>query len=309
MSHKLPDRAKQKLVKILNRIENSIFDEDDISEMLRYIRPFSKQHPIIWEFACFIAHTEERSIGVFKAKMDFVYSNLLFANFSAISISKQLNIFEIEENIFKSVILNNLKTIDEKYIIEGSGFIRKQAIKFITESYVKNKKNYVLKANINILNNVQKIIQSIFGLIDTTEIIDNDETIKQLTQTLLIVAPLLESKFSIKHIIEKNKDDIILCLMCLLHSHEFQLFDNSIANCELILLSDNTDKKLFLSLQAKVHLEKIAITWSTMSLKNSIYEYLQIDERYTLDSQKSYKLTAFNAVRDHVGQLRIKSLF
>lgn len=301
-------KNKEKLKLICEKLKSSTFDEDDISSLLLLIRPYSKQYIYIWELACFIAHAEERDKGIIHKEMDYVYSILVYGKLIKSESSKSLNFSVVDENIFNIYILEGTKRLSSDLLTDLK-MSREQASTFVKNSYeLKNKKYYLKSQNKN-FNALFKIFGSLGCTLAPKPIINETDVISQLSKVLKEVNSDLNLDYNINEIISKSKNDILVAIVCLLHSCQFKLFDNTVSECKLDLKYDFSKRqKWTLSIYAIVNFgSENAISWPIIEIYNDIENVIPIlkDITPTPEEDLFIELEGYNAKRMEDGYLKI----
>lgn len=304
MEPRLSPRSKQKVLEILLKMEKSDFDEFDISELLRYIRPFSKKHILVWELACFIAHTEERSQGIVQEQLDETYANLIYGKLIKSDSSQELNIFQMDEKLFKAIFISGINNADINILKSQTNLNKKEALKIIRESYIEKDKIYKFTLFRN-LPLILKILNCRFSKLGHSQILINNSNLKiQLTKCLEGISNELNGDFEIKRIVNDNFDDIKVCFMLLLHSHNFLMFDKTLSNCTLEINYNYEIMEWELALYANaVFGNNNKFCWKIMDLHKSAEHYIP---QLKNETERSFIPIHYKAVRDENGKLIIK---
>ena len=199
---------------------------------------------------------------------------------------------KIESNLFQILYKDGLDDLPEEHLIKYSGLNKREAEKFLKENYTKEDGYYYLnvlktekmisllktlpkdnsekerdleysiiagkKLIKKIRNKVDSLQKIIRGTIYYSSVFDSSDLIDEFRSNFKIV--LKEFNIKSKHIktIENNIDEILLCLMTLLHDSTFKLYDNNIASVKLCSYLDN-----------QVYNEK----GKSISKKEAIYEF------------------------------------
>jgi len=194
--------------------------------------------------------------------------------------------------------LLNLDLSSNEYLKKQTGLTVFQSKELINRSYEKKGKIYHIKSQKN-HNKLEKIINSILSLINFTASINNKDIIDQFHSALEETINILNINFNTDEIIKKNKNKILICLMCLLHSHNFILFDNNKGNCRLEI-NTNKDNKWTLYLYANV----LNISWPLMEIDEELESHIENLPEVNIFGER-FKLNGFNAIRNSQGQLVI----
>ena len=136
------EKAKSDFRIIIKRLNNKSFDEKDISDLVRSWRSYFKSQDMIWEFASFMAHREERDQGLFLYELDVRYAKLIYG---ILSPKKKFNPYKIEERLFKALFIGGLENTDNEHLKKNTGLSRTQAKNIINRFYKKKGKFYELE--------------------------------------------------------------------------------------------------------------------------------------------------------------------
>ncbi len=278
----LSDRSKSELLLILKKIENNSFNEDHIKDLLINWRPHFPKDSMIWELACFMAHTEARDRGVFHKELDSRYAKIVYGNTIGGQFNKQLYYYKIDSKLFNTLLIGGIETTDELFLIEKTGMNKIQAINEIKRLYRKDGSNFLLNPFQN-YTRFLLILDVILGMINMTAAIDNEEIIKQFKEGLKKTCEIIGiDQISLT---DENEIDILICIACLLHSHQFILFDNSEGEC-YIKPSLNQERLVEINLWAKV----LNISWPLMTISDKEMSYIP-----------EIKLNGFRLENDNIG--------
>jgi hypothetical protein len=309
----LSERGEKELRKIISKLSNNTFDEDDISRLLLFFRAEFKDQKLIWEFASFIAHPESRDQGVFHQALDVTYAKFKYIHTSNGS-DEPLNIRRIESGLYKAIVLGSLEIFPEKEIKEKLGKSKQQCLQTLKECYKKIDGVYELqsvpkfKEAINIVNLINSYYEFKYAF-------NPDSLISQFQYCLKKSSQSLSISFDAKTFLKNHRNDIILCLMCLIHSSKFKLFDKTEGHCELHLTRNMEKLKVGevewnfnLNAYVKITTKKLqggsTFSWALLGINSDVSHYLPSIE--TVDTNiLSAKLTSFNAIRNPEGKLII----
>jgi hypothetical protein len=298
---RLNERAKQDLIIIINKLEEQSFDERDISDLLRYLRPQVNKNSLLWEFASFIAHTEERTKGFIHEKLDLTYAKLIHFSKLKFETSQILNIYEISNRLYKTLVDVGLKKYSNVEFKKEAGISKEEALSILRSSYTKQSGVYKL-SNIGNAPKVLVIFLTIINTINLHTAVENNKLINELEKSLLLIIKRLNIDVSVKEIISNNREEILVCFMCLIHSHEFELYDKKIGSCVLNLVFIESENIWRLVLGAKIYLGTNYFSWPLMLLDKNVSKF--IPELSGIQDQ-NFKLEGFNAIRTIDGNLII----
>lgn len=290
---KINPKSKIELFKIFSSLESSEFDENDIKNILIHFRSIFNDQNLIWEFASFVAHKESRNRGIFHERMNVNYLKLKHIHASENKIT--FDPFIIDENIFEFLLIGSVKNLTEKILLEKTKLSRKESLNIIKNSYTKKDSKYVL-TKLNNLNSIISIAETAIGTLEASDIFNIDMLTSQFEYCLKKTSSLINYNFNTKKFIKENKYDLIFCLMCMIHSHTFRLYDGVECSCELGLLRDqiqiNSEPTWSLKVNAKVTIsykdpkKELHFVWAMMSLNNKVDDF--IPDLQSLKNTDSY---------------------
>jgi len=311
----LSERTKGDLILILSKFEKDTYNEDDIEKLLLILRAFFEGQGIIWELASFIAHPEARSKGIFQEKIDTNYAILKYQLVNNKKFeycpSKEdedlkINLFKIKSPIFKALILGGIKNYPEKKLQSDLNLNQKVCLKILNETYTVVNGYHVLKEFKNI-SIITQIFNLVFSLFQTKLILSEDKIISQFEYCFKQINLNLKLNFNYKEFLKNNAPQFLLCIICILHSRQFKLFDGKIGKCEIGLVKDDSQTSWALNLNANVDVElqkHISICWSIISLQKNVAQFVPGLENSS-DTEKILPLKYFNAIRNEEGKLVI----
>jgi len=289
--------------RIKEKIKLDTFDESDIEKLLLLLRPSSKG--IVWELASFIAHQEERTKGLFQELLDTNYA-ILKHSLEKDNKTEQINPFSIHESIYKTLIIGGIKIYPKDKIKNYTGKSNQECIKLLELSYAKKDDYYVLKdySKLPIVIILLRLSVSIFQA--DKEVFTQSDLVDQFSQNISALSKSLNLLFDKKEFQTKS-DDITICIMCILHSRQFKLYDNSVGTCEMMVSYEEASKKFSLGIWGCIEMKPyVNIMWRIFRFKGDISNYI-----YNLPvlpkEAKEYKLTCFNATRNKTGKLIIEN--
>lgn len=188
-----------------------------------------------------------------------------------------------------------------------TGKTTKDCIKLLRKSYKKNGDYFELK-NYSLLSEIVFIIglsKSVFY--SGKEVFTQEDLISQLIQSISKLSDLFSIPFNKKYI-QSQSEDIVICIMCILHSRQFKLYDDSIGVCKMGVLYEKNCLNYTLNLFGSVEVKpQVNILSSIFKFKGNLYKYIDDLPVFSLDKPTEYNLTRFSAVRDDKGQLVIRN--
>ncbi len=305
-------RSKDELISCIKKIDNSTYDEKDIVVFLRNVRPLFSDQELIWELASFIAHPEPRDRGIFHKNMDVVYAQLLYVHANV--EQRKLQLLRIEKNVFETFILGSINAFDNKKLLNKFNKNKKDCLKIVKEKYKKEGDFFVIQDMID-FNAIFPIIWMCTATMEIKKVIENQSLIKQIQYVLKELKPLLNIEYDERVIIDREKNNLIVCIMCLLHSSSLKLFDNEIGKCNIAVSKtrkiDNNNNVVegewSIELIGKMRINSIDVLYILMSLEEDISRYFKQKDLFHITEYipTPIFLHNYNAIRDEDGNLII----
>jgi hypothetical protein len=291
-------KTKFSIQKNLDSILKREFTESNIKELLIDIREFIAGNAILREMADFIAHPT-RDKGLCHSDIDLIYTKL---KFTVPPNTEKFNVTKIPQNLFDTLLIKGVTKIDDGDLVESTG-INKQKLQHII------KKNYKVRNKIAILENRYKIDEMVKGLnyllghIEIKSVFSQEEFIGALKSAISI----LQEKFKItgeySKAIEDNSNDIMICLISLLHDAKMTLFDNTVGKLFISLVGDPEMIKkeafddILIGLFVRFELEKdsfVDIVYEIIETKAKASDYI---EHFQFDKTKGFELAEIVTTR------------
>lgn len=241
-------KIKQALANCVGQIKNKTFDEDTIRTLLIVSREYlDESSGVLKELAHFIAHPI-RDRGICHAKVNNRYAKFKLADdqyhklddpaqlLTRIRTEKELSEYllggvqvdKIEAKLFEVLYFDGIQDISEKHLIKYCGMKRKQAIKLLRSSYVKQDGLYYLKAE-RFKHEIDRLQRVIRGTIEYSSVFDSTELNREVERALRKVTSVFALPSGLIPAIKDNKNDIQLCIMTLLHDSTFTFYDENTA--------------------------------------------------------------------------------
>ncbi|MBY0427108.1 MAG: hypothetical protein K2Q22_15845, partial [Cytophagales bacterium] len=188
----------------------------------------------------------------------------------------------------------------------------RDCLKIIDSNYVRESKNYKLKS-IGIFKEIAEIIDVSTRTIIFDVSFKSEVIIDQLKKILNSINKQLSLNYRISEIINESKEEILVCIICLLHSSKLRLYDGTFgdsfisASIDHNVFKTTSKKKWNLRLTGSVAINSLpfpsTFSWPIMNLEFDCSKYLPID--LVLDEIYTFNLNCFNAKRLDDGSLRI----
>ena len=296
-------KASKKLKERLETINSGTFDEDEIKLLLIEIRDYLQGESILREVCDFIAHPK-RNRGICHKRIDSRYAKQFFAkkrteeltnervfennhdkpwSFFSDQILDYIKTDTIEKNLFETIIKEGIEEIDDELFQKHYGLSRNEVKSIVSKFYIRDKNDYYLKEGISekayfFIDDLLKFIRGTFtgkSAFDQVEIeTDVINAIDRLTKELSLTVDLNEFK--------KHLPDIVVCILCIIHDTDFELFDKKIGKSYLSVhptkdgktyslgLVVNTDNFIFqiisTSIDSKDYLDNAEVELDTLSM-------------------------------------------
>ena len=308
-------KIKQRIIEI----ENGIFDEDGVKLLLIEIREKLKGETFLKEICHFVAHSD-RDKGICHKKVDVRYAkfklieentkHILNKDFIAKNKHKPERFFtdamlsyikteKIEKNLFELVILSGIEDIENDMFIKYYKLSRKQVKRLVTKSYKKDNGYYVTKTTLNqtdflFLDDILKFIR---GTITGKPAFTQKEILADFIVGLKRLSYELGYKLDLEKI-QKHKNDLIVCILSLLHDSTFKLFDGTVGSGFLSLHPRNDYSEICLMSEAG----KYFLPLITTEIKSN--DYIDMD----MKELKEYEFKSLpwnNCVRNDKGELKL----
>ncbi len=288
----------------IKKIEQDSFVEDDIKLFLIEIRDFLKDEFFLKEICDFVAHPK-RNKGICHKRIDSRYGKQKFMkeasdkmheedffnkhkdkpwSFFSEKILSYIHTERINKQLFEIIIKEGVEEIDDYLFEENYGINKNKVKKIINTSYKKEKDDYVLNKNIQgekklFIDDLLKFIRGTF----TGKAAFNQKDIEhQLLSSLNRISNKISYPICLKTI-QQNLDNVIVCILCVLHEAIFTLFDKSTAKSFLSVDKD-TNNETVLSLRAT------ASNFSFPIISTSI----KVDTYLTEDEKRKFEFNSFN---------------
>ena len=204
----LNKKSKYNLTEVLDKFVDNSFDERDVRELFRNLRPFCKNNSLIWELASFVAHTEDRTRGFVHDKMNKCYVSLLYNNIVKTSVTKSINSLEMDTKLFNVIVGNLLESVEEAEYSRWAQVSKKDAKRILKQGYTSYGKRCLIN-NPKDVNKMNRLINALFMHLDISGSLNVEELMNELYCVLQHVNNLLESSYDIREIMSRIKNDFI----------------------------------------------------------------------------------------------------
>lgn len=313
-----------KIIERIQKIENCLFDEDDIKLLLIEIREKLKGEKFLKEVCHFIAHPD-RDKGICHEKVDTRYAKLKFVEenvkkeltsefmeknkgkperFFTDTMLNYIRTEKIDARLFELLILSGINDIDNELYQKYYRLTKKQVKRLISGAYEKANGFYIIKTTltINEVHLIDDLLKFIRGTITGKPIFTGEEIFGDFIVGLKRLSTEINYRASFDKI-KKNKDDLIVCIISLLHDSTFKLFDGNIGFGFISVIS-NDDENLKLCLVTSSG----KYSFVSITTKISAKDYIDC----TSDEIKEYrfkKLPWNNCIRNRENKLKLTKYF
>lgn len=313
-----------KIIERIQKIENSLFDEDDTKLLLIEIREKLRGDKFLKEVCHFIAHPD-RDKGICHEKVDTRYAKLKFVDenvkkvltsefmeknkgkperFFTDAMLNYIRTEKIEAKLFELLILSGINDIENELYQKYYRLTKKQVRRLICGAYEKVNGYYMLKTTltINEIHLIDDLLKFIRGTITGKPIFTAEEIFVDFIVGLKRLSAEINYRTSFEKI-KKNKDDLIVCIISLLHDSTFKLFDGNIGYGFISVISDNDDN-------LEICLVTFSGNYSFVSITTGIPAKNYID--CTFDEMiecKFKRLPWNNCIRDKENKLKLTKYF
>ena len=306
----MKESEKLKIAKIIEKIANEAFDENDVDLLLIKLRDLSKEFSSFQEISNFVAHNKERDQGIFRDSLNANYYYVLYSlEFGFDGKLINLSMFPL---YIKRLLMLQIDQVDSKEFSKLK--VNKKFVKDLIHSIEENKqldRAYIEDAT----KKQQNIIEMLLSTPYFKSVFNSDCFFKEFLNIL--------NKYSFPHILgfSKQAEKIILCILFLLKDTPImlpnskkgylRLYSNTKNTIEVpsfnadfgnfILLGEFTiGNKTILypmfstSLDISKYCDESMFQFST-NTGGSLIKYLTFNQEFYLDC-KSWKLIASHTV-------------
>lgn len=227
---------REKLRKVIQKIELGNFDENDIDNLFMKLRAYSTDSVIFREIADFVAHNDARDRGLVNEALEHMYLNFKF--FHDYRMDKlPLNIQTTFPSWIIKLIKYQLTRIDDSILREKFNVTRERLLARIDNAYkIDNKAKTATykegKLSINTFQALSYCLSFIeFGQKFTqTQLID--ELVKVLKSNMI--------DFN-ENILRSYSNQITICTLLLFQHSTYKLKDYELGKCEIS--TDNSTRQ------------------------------------------------------------------
>lgn len=219
---------KTKAQKIVNRIQNGNFDENDVDNLFMRLRASSYKNIIFREIADFVAHNDKRDRGVTNQSLEAMYYSMkYFLEYTSPKISLDIAMpFPIW---IKKLIKYQVDKIDEEILREKFS-VGKERLKIRIDKGFKDDK----KTKKTLLKKDKLSMETLHAIQYVMSFIISKEAFSQKDLINQIINVLHQNDISFdKDKILAQADKITLCVLLLLHNSKFDYKGHKLAYCTI----------------------------------------------------------------------------
>lgn len=288
------------LFETLKRIENDTFDERDIKLLLIEIRDLLTNESFLREVADFIAHPERErglchiTINSRYAKMKFSQEGIqrlidsgTFAknsdkpySFFSNQILDYIQTVKIKRDLFEIIIREGIEEIPENLFLQHYKINKDKVRTIVFSSYIKSNGFYQLKPEIKgkdflLLDDLLKFIR---GTITGISAFNGKDLKLDLFSGITRIINTLQIRIGLDNIVSQF-DNIIVCIISILHESTFRMFDGTVATAYITAsradaLKDDTTPYLSLNIQTP------NFSFPLISTDIRLNRYVAFDDEY-----------------------------
>lgn len=233
-------KIKQSILRNLEAIREKTFTETNIKELLIDVRERIHGLPILKDICDFIAHPT-RDKGICSNDVELFYikmKNVFISNAGATKFDMK----KIDKRVFEILFEHGLQKFNEEILLEKAGLTKKD-FEYLRNYNYKKKGSWVLLKRSKEINKLLNGMNTLCGTLITQSVFSEEELIREFISGIELVVKSLNIEDSITGTLLDNREDIITCLMALLHNAHFKLYDGNIATCLLTASNDQLNNE------------------------------------------------------------------
>lgn len=318
----MKQKVKSNISRRISQIESSSFSEDDIKLFLIEIRDYLEDETFLREVCDFVAHPR-RNKGICHKRIDSRYGKQKFAkegvekiadpsfinahkdkpdSFFTDQILSYIETNKIDKILFNIIIIEGINEIDNYLFIKFYGKNKEEIERIIRNSYRKEGKNYILNSSVSDDNKrfLDDVLKFIRGTITGKAAFNQSDIKEQLISGLTRISNQANISINISKV-EDNFSDLMVCILCILHDAQFNLFDESKAH-SFISIEKGKSGELELCLRADAN----NFSFPIVSTNIPISEYVKETEEALL-AMEFKELPYIRANRNEAGNLELST--
>lgn len=302
-------KLRNSIIEKLDAIKGASFDETTIKGLLIDIREYIRGAAILRELADFIAHPK-RDRGISHKLLNSRYAKLSlveeqmkkldenngwenvktewdYSNAVLCSISTD----RIESRLFKILFVDGIEDVSEGHLKKYYKMGRKEILKMLENSYFESDGFHILK---NLKNRavIDDILKFIRGAVSGKAAFSESSLVKDFDQAIKMTITKFDIEPSYMAAINGHINDILLCIISLLHDARLTFYDGH----EARIFLGAVDGRIILGTEGTVF--QFTLFASSLSVQN----YLKHEDFLAL-SGSNEELKQINARRNRDGKL------
>lgn len=219
---------KNKVQKIVEKIESGYFDENDVDNLFIKLRAYSTGFHLFKEVADFVAHNDQRDRGLACNSLRTIYLSVkFFVEYN--SKDKMVDITSPFPIWIKDLMKLQVRKCNEAILKKEFNVSRKSLVKFIEKEFEEDRGNDLASCKLwGVSIEKLKAIEYAMSFIDGTPSFSQNEILDEI----VFVLKRNKIKFNEKTI-RNFSDKIAICILLLFHKAEFY-FDGGVnGRCEI----------------------------------------------------------------------------
>lgn len=253
-------KVKNSIIAQLDKVKHDTFQEEDIKELIRDIRPMLPKESLLRELADFFSHPEGKDRGIFNKALNSRYLKFKLMDEQRDKLDQDqvkgfkterqhtdfllngINIERVEKKLFDILFKDGLNDLSEGLFKKNYPLSKKKVRKLISDSYqlAADKKSYQLK-NSKEYALIEDALKFIRGAIEAQTIFNSQRLEKEFQTAINNVVSVLNLDSSYRNSTKMQSKLILLCIICLLHDAKFVFHDKHVATCFLSLYPINSE--------------------------------------------------------------------
>lgn len=250
-------KEKKSIQQFLEKFRLNTFIENDIKLFLIEVREYLKEETFLRELADFIAHgtrnqglcftaviSRHKRMNSYKKRVnELMNSGFVEENkdkpesFFSRKFLDYIDFKKISNKDFKVYITDALEDIDEEFLYEQTRYKKTYIKNLISSSYKREKGFHVLKLNLTKKEVfiMDELLLFIRGAVTTKAVFTQDEIIKDFK----VISSKFDKEILISPKWKQASNDLMVCIIAMLHDRRFKLDEDDVANCYLNVENDN----------------------------------------------------------------------
>lgn len=263
-----------KIQQLVSKIENKTFDYHTIDSILIKLREFSGRNHVFHEISNFIAHSKERNEGKFSDYTNSNFLKLMFFmkynyNKEEFDIIKGVP-FWVSDLVFVLISEMSEAESQEKFRKSKAGIKERIRQKFLVKEKVFSAKPNVKRAD---LENLVTILSSY--AIHSGNVFHPDDFLDEFISCLKENGIMFS-----EDVIRKLKEEILMCVLLLLHQTNFKF--KSLSSASISIAEENGHLNLF----ARLNLEPVNVSIVVLQTNLAVVEWCSKDVYEVLSRTK-----------------------